>query len=187
MVKSKNYSYFEFNGASLHPSFSIYLFEITKEKDGTYFYVGMTGDNHYPSARSIMHRLGGHIDLSKRSTQSQMMIAIKNLFNKEREDHLTLEELETLTIKLHHWPIEGFTRWVGEYKDLSKDDPKYISYLEVRNEVCALENKIVIDSAGENLLNKTKGKDYKKLNPNFREIYNDVRGIIDKNTKTNKK
>jgi hypothetical protein len=110
MAISVTYNCLEFNGELLYPSFSIYLFEIFEGRN-KYYYVGMTGDRHYPSARSILHRLAGHIDLTKRSRQSQLLQGINKLFGKKGE-HLTLTELKTLKIKLHHWPIEGFERWM---------------------------------------------------------------------------
>ncbi len=177
MANTIKYNCLEFDGELLNPSFSIYLFEIIKKNDGTYFYVGMTGDNHYPSARSIMHRLGGHIDLSKRSTQSQMIIALKGLFGKEKHQHLSLEELRTLKIKLHHWAIDGFVRWESDYKNLNKKDSKYLAYLKAREEISSLENQIIYDCA-DKLLNQTKGKDCKDLKADLREVCNDVKEKI---------
>jgi hypothetical protein len=64
------------------------------------YYVGMTGDNHYPSARSPFHRLAGHFDRAAKSTQRQLSDAI--------EDKLGDLELANLTIKMHYYPISGF-------------------------------------------------------------------------------
>jgi len=83
MANKLNYNCLEFNGELLNPSFSIYLFEIRKGSK-KFFYIGMTGDSHYPSARSILHRLSGHIDLRKKSTQSQFLMRINELFNKKK-------------------------------------------------------------------------------------------------------
>lgn len=177
MLKTK-YSCIEFNGELLNPSFSIYLFEIIKAKDQTYFYVGMTGDNHYPSARSILHRLGGHIDLSIKSTQSQLIIAIKALFKKKKEDHLSSEQLSSLTIKLHHWPIDGFARWDGDMKSIDKNDSQYHTYISLRNRVAALENKIIKDFTAQNLLNKTRGNSIASLNDAELIIFNAIEKII---------
>ena len=95
-----------------------------------YYYVGMTGDNHYPSARSILHRLSGHIDLSKQSTQSQLQLAILDLFGKKKGQRLTLGELKTLQIKLHHWAIPGFEIWEGDMKSFDKECSEYKAYDE---------------------------------------------------------
>lgn len=178
MMLNTKYSCIEFNGGLLNPSFSIYLFEIIKAKDETYFYVGMTGDNHYPSARSILHRLGGHIDLSKKSTQSQFIIAIKALFKKRKEDHLSPEQLSSLTIKLHHWPVDGFVKWDGDMRTIDKTIPQYQTYIDIRNRVAALENKIIYDFTGRYLLNKTAGNSNAFLNDAELNIYNAVEKII---------
>jgi hypothetical protein len=121
-----NYQTISFNGLALHPTFSVYLFEIKKEGQ-KYFYVGMTGDSHYPSARSILHRLAGHIDLSKRSTQSQFIKALQSkVFKKEELNH---EDLTQLSIQLHHWPIEGFTPFSEDaFKNLDKTSADYKDY-----------------------------------------------------------
>lgn len=177
MAHKINYSCLKFNGDLLNPSFSIYLFEI-KKGSKKYFYIGMTGDNHYPSARSILHRLSGHIDLSKRSTQSQFLIRIKDLFGKGESEYLTLNELKSLHIKLHHWAITGFERWKGEMKLLNKNTPEYEAYDEKRKRVSNLENKMINDFAGKHLLNKTTAKGKDELNKDELNIYNAVAKII---------
>ena len=124
MENDLSYNCIEFGGELLHPSFSVYLFEIWKENE-MHFYVGMTGDHHYPSARSILHRLSGHIDLSKRSTQSQLQGALLKLFQLNKGESLSLKQLKTLRIKLHHWPIGGYQGWNGDMKTLDKTCAEY--------------------------------------------------------------
>lgn len=143
MDDSKNYSCIEFSGLSLHPTFSIYLFEIQKGKE-KFFYIGMTGDAHYPSARSILHRLAGHIDLGKKSTQSQFITALKKQVFKT-EGKLTAEELASLHIKLHHWAIPGFDTWEGDLKELDKNSEAYRKYKKAQTSVMFLEKKIIGD------------------------------------------
>lgn len=171
-----NYQTISFNGLALHPTFSVYLFEIEKEKQ-KYFYVGMTGDSHYPSVRSILHRLTGHIDLSSRSTQSQFIKALKEkVFVKEI---LNREELEQLSIQLHHWPVEGFTPISeDEFKNLDKAYADYKAYKAIQTKVLALESKI-IGEYHDRLLNKTKGDSNAKIEVGFQGIYDEIKKIIE--------
>ena len=50
--------------------------EITDRKQ-KWYYIGMTGDPYYPSARAAFHRISGHLELSSSSTQNQLQIALK--------------------------------------------------------------------------------------------------------------
>ena len=50
------YNTLEFSGNLLMAGFSIYLVEIINN-DKKWFYIGMTGDNHYQSARSAFSPL----------------------------------------------------------------------------------------------------------------------------------
>jgi hypothetical protein len=177
-----NYQKISFNGLALHPTFSVYLFEIKKE-DQKYFYVGMTGDSHYPSARSILHRLAGHIDLSSRSTQSKFLDAIKlQLFKKkDKKEKLEREELEQLTIQLYHWPIEGFTPFSEDaFKNLDKTSADYKAYKATQTKVLALESKIIGEHFGKKyFLNKTNGNSKAKIEVEFQEIYEEIKKIIE--------
>ena len=177
MANKTNYSCIEFNGELLNPSFSIYLFEIKKGAKRN-FYIGMTGDNHYPSARSILHRLSGHIDLGKRSTQSQFLLAVKGLFGKTKNEYLTLKEMKSLDIKLHHWAIPGFERWDGDMKIIDKEAPRYKEYEKKQKRVRNLENKMIKDFSGNHLLNKTMGKGEDQLTNEELIIYNNIEKII---------
>jgi len=176
MGNQKNYSCIEFSGLALRPTFSIYLFEIKKGKK-KFFYVGMTGDGHYPSARSILHRLAGHIDLGKKSTQSQFMKGLKKVVFEGKET-LTSEDWETLHIKLHHWPIPGFEAWKkGDLNEFDKKDEGYIIYKTIQSEVMNLEKRIV-GEFGSKLLNNTKGNASLPLKAKNMVIYNDIKNIV---------
>jgi hypothetical protein len=175
MGNQKNYSCIEFSGLALHPAFSIYLFKIEKGKE-KFFYVGMTGDGHYPSARSILHRLAGHIDLGKKSTQSQFMTGLKKVVF-EGKKTLTAEDWETLHIKLHHWPIPGFEPWEGDLSNLDKESSAYKKYKETQSEVLNLE-KMIIAKLGPKLFNGRGGKTSLEPEAKYLSIYNDIKNIV---------
>ncbi len=78
MNNKKLYNTLEIPGSFLVPGFSIYVLEIRKEKE-KWFYIGMTGDPYYPSARAAFHRISGHLELSSRSTQNQLQIALRKI------------------------------------------------------------------------------------------------------------
>lgn len=175
MNESKNYSCIEFSGLALYPTFSIYLFEIVKGKE-KFFYIGMTGDAHYPSARSILHRLAGHIDLGKKSTQSQFITALKKqVFKTERK--LTSEELASLHIKLHHWSIPGFVTWEGDLSAIDKNYAPYIQYKAIQTEILDLEKRL-IGELGSKLLNNTKGNASIPVKDKHHPIYQNIINIM---------
>lgn len=89
----------EIPGSILVPGFSIYVLEIKKERE-KWFYIGMTGDPHYPSARAAFHRISGHLELSKRSTQNQLRIALSEKLGIKDD-----KDLEKITIEMYHYPI----------------------------------------------------------------------------------
>jgi hypothetical protein len=87
--KKTTNTYLEIDGRFLVPGVSIYLLEVEcryKKYSGKYFYVGMTGDNYYPSARSAMHRLAGHIEKAKPSTQNQLSKGFRRIFGKKEDE-----------------------------------------------------------------------------------------------------
>jgi hypothetical protein len=175
MINLENYSCIEFSGLALHPTFSIYLFEIAKGEE-TFFYIGMTGDGHYPSARSILHRLAGHIDLGSKSTQSQFITALKKQVFKI-EGKLTAEELASLHIKLHHWAIPGFETWEGDLSKIDKNSDPYIQYKAIQTEVLNLEKRL-IGELGSKLLNNTKGNASLSVKDKFQSIYQNIKNIV---------
>jgi len=175
MNNRTNHSCIEFSGLALHPTFSIYLFEIEKGKE-KFFYVGMTGDGHYPSARSILHRLAGHINLGINSTQSQFIKGLKNVVFGGKET-LTAEDWETINIKLHHWPIPGFEPWEGDFKNLKKESAPYQKYKAAQTEVLNLE-KMIIAKLGPKLFNGRGGKSSQEPEAKYLSIYNDIKNIV---------
>ena len=58
---------------------------------------------------------------------------------------LSKEELELLSIKMHHWPIEGFVKSKSGSKELDKNGMDYISYKAMQQEVLALEQFLIAD------------------------------------------
>ncbi len=175
-TESKNYNSLEFNGSFLIPGFSIYLLEIEKSTN-RYFYIGMTGDSFYPSARAAFHRLSGHLEKGKNSTQNQLWIALsENLMIKN------IKELNTINIKMHHFPIDGFNEW--SYGNLrhetikeKRETEEYRQYKIVQEEVAILENDLICNFK-KYLINKSN-----KLGPvehldKYESIYSDIKKII---------
>src|ERR1039458_3192357 len=102
----KNYQSLAVPGSFLLPGFSIYLLEIDLKKNGEknkWFYIGMTGDPFYPSARAPFHRISGHLELSKHSTQNQLMVAL-------RKQGVDENDYNDLTINMHHYAIDGYKK-----------------------------------------------------------------------------
>jgi hypothetical protein len=137
----------------------------------------MTGDPHYPSARAAFHRISGHLELSKRSTQNQLRIALK-----EKLGIVTDDDLRKITIKMHHYPIEGFARITNKQLDKEtvqqlKLTPAYKAYKKIQQQVLALENALIFDLK-DKLLNKTKGHSTKQEVIPFPDIYKSIIELV---------
>lgn len=172
------YNKIEFSSVMLNAGFSIYLFEL-KVKNEKYFYVGMTGDNFYPSARSAIHRLSGHFEKSISSTQNQVNTALKNIRGKGEK------------IIMHHWSISGFVKWDKTLKNFNNakinnfdldEKEKYDSYKKRQKEVLLFEKHLISSlnkEIGDNCLNKTSSKiDDEYIVPNeFKEIDKEIKAI----------
>jgi len=167
---------FEIPGSFLVPGFSIYVLEIRKEKE-KWFYIGMTGDPHYPSARSAYYRLVGHLELSKRSTQNQLRIAMR-----EKLGIVSDDDFKNIALKMHHFPIPGFKKLADKLSDKEavkqlKQTPAYNEYKEIQQMVLALENALIFELK-DKLLNKTIGKNIKQETIPFPEIYKSIIELV---------
>lgn len=172
MPNTKLFNTLKVPGAFLVPGFSIYVLEIIREKE-KWFYIGMTGDPHYPSARAAFHRLSGHLELTKRSTQNQLQIALKEKLGVESDD-----DLRKLTIKMHHYPVDGFERITDAVLDNEtlkelKKTRVYKEYKEIQRNVLTLENALIYELQGK-LLNKSSGKKVNESEIPFKNIYESI-------------
>jgi len=176
MSNSKLYNTLEISGSLLLPGFSIYVLEIRKEKQ-KWFYIGMTGDPHYPSARSAFYRLVGHLELNKRSTQNQLRIAMKEKLGINSDD-----DFKNITIKMYHYPIPGFKKLSDKLSDKEevkrlKKTPAYKEYKEIQQKVLALENALIFELK-EKLLNKTGGAPLRSSLIPYPEIYKSIVELV---------
>ncbi|WP_299221849.1 hypothetical protein [uncultured Aquimarina sp.] len=178
MSNWKNYTEITIPSKLLTPSFSIYLLVIYTETKENFFYVGMTGDIVYPSARSAFHRLSGHLELSKKSTQNQLKNALDKL-------------PDSSTIVMHHFPIEGFKKWNGSLswkifkreKETNKRK-EYENYKKNQQRVFKLEKAIIkrlYDKLGEQLLNKDIGFITTTIEDQYMDIWLSIESIINDN------
>ena len=176
-MSNKNlFNTLEIPGSFLVPGFSIYVLEIGKEKE-KWFYIGMTGDPHYPSARSAYYRLVGHLELNKRSTQNQLRIAMREKLGINSDD-----DFKNVTIKMHHYPIPGFKKASVKLSDNEavkqlKHTQEYKDYKEIQQKVLALENALIIELK-DKLLNKTKGQSIKQETIPYPEIYRSIIELV---------
>jgi len=172
MNKNRLYNTLEIPGSFLVPGFCIYVLEIIKDKQ-KWFYIGMTGDPHYPSARSAYYRLVGHLELNQRSTQNQLRIAMKEKMGINNDN-----DFNDVTIKMHHYPIPGFTKLNVKLSDIEvvkqlKLTPEYKEYKKIQQEILALENALIFELK-DKLLNKTTGKSIKQEVIPFPDIYKSI-------------
>jgi len=191
-MKEKNlYNTLEIPGSFLVPGFSIYVLEIsgvfdklisdeysdTINKKQKWFYIGMTGDPYYPSARAAFHRISGHLELSSRSTQNQLQIALKE--SKIVKDD---KDLEKLNIKMHHFPIKGFNRITDKLLSTDtmiqlKRTPAYKNYQKQRQKILVLENALIFELK-DKLLNKTEGVALRTNQIPYPEIYKNIIELV---------
>lgn len=176
MYNKNLYNTLEIPGSFLVPGFSIYVLEIIKEKE-KWYYIGMTGDPHYPSARSAYYRLVGHLELNERSTQYQLRIALKEKMGINND-----EDFKNVTIKMHHYPIPGFKKLNVKLSDSEvvkqlKQTQEYKDYKEIQQKVLALENALIFELK-DKLLNKTKGQSIDRETIPFPEIYKSIIELV---------
>lgn len=176
MNKNRLYNTLEIPGSFLVPGFCIYVLEIVKEKQ-KWFYIGMTGDPHYPSARSAYYRLVGHLELNKKSTQNQLRVALKEKIGINSE-----EDFKNVSIKMHHYPIPGFKKLNAKLSDIEvvkqlKLTQEYKDYKIIQQQVLALENVLIFELK-DKLLNKTKGQNIKQEIIPFPDIYNSIIELV---------
>lgn len=176
MSALQKYQMLEIPGSFLIPSFSIYLFVITTSKEVLY-YLGMTGDNYYPSARSAIHRLSGHFDKTKESTQNQLCQAII-----DREI-----DIYNANITMHNWMIEGFESWGKSLKAFStrelrgSDVENYQKYKERQRQVLQLEQFLInriLEKVNVRCLNKAVIAKQIGFENEFFDIINKVDTIV---------
>ena len=101
MNEQNLYNTLEIPGSFLVPGFSIYVLEIRKEKE-KWFYIGMTGDPYYPPARAAFHRISGHLELSRGSTQNQLMLAFKKAGSMEDAEDFKKDNNKNVSLP-HCW------------------------------------------------------------------------------------
>ena len=175
------YNTIEIDGVLFDDGFSIYLMELI-DGSNTFYYVGMTGDNYYPSARSAFHRLGGHFDRAAQSTQNQLGAHIG-----KRDSY------EGLKLRMHHFPIGGYSAIEGASNKKGDENyfggPRYraayAAYKSAQEEVAKLEKHIIylLKEHFEGVeplpvVNKTDGAFYDKLGENHQAIVNGIMGVI---------
>lgn len=119
----------ELVGAQFKRAYLLYVIEI-RHKQGTYFYVGQTGDNRYITARPAFRRLAGHLEDIGQSTQNQVYrdIAVNILKYRVAERKATFPEeiklgVETFlvnsTVRMHVYVVEPFEHLVSKLNHLA--------------------------------------------------------------------
>jgi hypothetical protein len=169
------------SGTMLQSCFSIYLIEIKKPHHKKYIYIGMTGDNVYPSARSAFYRLAGHLEKASRSTQNRIYKALAT-----EDFELFIKNAE---IVMHHFAVEGFKKWTVtenmKWKNLKKVNfqslNEYKEYKAVQEKVLAFENYLISKYSNVKeveLLNKTNNKASAYENSNYQNIEKGIDDIV---------
>jgi len=82
----------------------VYIVKITY-KEVNYFYIGMTGDRKYTTARSPFFRMSGHFNLTNSSTENQVIKGLRKVVNSE--DNFQ-NELTNMDICYYSYKINDF-------------------------------------------------------------------------------
>lgn len=173
-----NHSRLVIPGRMLLPGFSVYLY-CFRDAETAYYYVGMTGDNHYPSARSAIHRLSGHFELQKRSTQNQLNNQILQCGG--------TDWIKNVEITYCHWPINGFKEVVqnkGKFEPSNLDASTakaYEAYKARRNQILQLEQYLIAQTkarVGLRCWNKAVKKKANTFPPEFESIVHELLALV---------
>lgn len=148
------YGKLEIDGKMLISGFSLYVLEISYLQK-KYFYIGITGDRVYESARSAFYRLSGHLEhKNKRSTQNQLYKALTGIF--KAQNHVEWEKCISKTkIVMHRFSIDGF-----EAKAITQRASD--NYKLKQKELSRVEDNVIYElrqifgKAGDRILNRTK-------------------------------
>ena len=77
---------------------------VIEYRNNNYYYVGMTGDRKYETARSPFYRMGGHLSQLQSSTQNQIIKGLK--------EKLHIQDIETalteMTLTYYCYLIDSF-------------------------------------------------------------------------------
>jgi hypothetical protein len=185
------YNTLEIPGSFLVPGFSIYVLEIIRclryipvgrdysdtLRDKKWFYIGMTGDPFYPSARAAFHRISGHLELSRNSTQNQLIKALKEKVGIKDD-----KDFEKITIKMHHFPIDDYKKLTKKQLNIStmqqlKKTTEYQDYKKLQQQVLALENALIYKLKNK-LLHKTDGIYLFEEKIPYPKIYKSIIGLV---------
>ena len=115
----------------------------------------------------------------KTSTQNQLWNALR-----DKAGINNPADFAKLSIKMHHFPIKGFTKWTGEnmhYASIKESvtTKEYLDYKKLQGEVLTLEKSLINAFASPQLLNLTKGKKTADDFDKNKSIYDDIKQIIE--------
>lgn len=148
------YGKLEIDGKMLVSGFSLYVLEIIYLQK-KYFYIGITGDPVYESARSAFYRLSGHLEYkNKRSTQNQLYKALTKIF--KAQNHVEWEKCISKTkIVMHRFSIDGFEAKAVTQRASDNYKLKQRELARVEDNVI-YELREIFGKAGDRILNRTK-------------------------------
>ena len=91
-----------------------------------------------------------------------------------------------MKIKMHHFPIKGFTPWLGDsmHHDNIKQQlhtEEYLSYKKLQTDILLFEKALINKFQSPQLLNLTVGRENEKHLNKYKNIYNDIKHIIETN------
>lgn len=104
------------------PGYYVYIV-VMAYKRSKYYYVGMTGDRKFTTARSPFYRMSGHFVQIKSSTQNQVIKGIREKFGNKNIDKILVQS----TFTYYCYLIDEF---IDGQKDLHKSKRKRAEKVE---------------------------------------------------------
>jgi hypothetical protein len=178
-----------FSGLLLKQGFSIYVFRLSRGVK-RYYYVGMTGDQYYPSARSAVHRLSGHLEVNSRSTQDQLIQSLSTIvYGLENVADLKNNTLIDLEIEFFHFPVKGYVNWNHGFDhellrkasdEKNKHYKEYSNYKMLQKKLFELEKSVIYWASNNKfkVLNKSIPTEQNDAPGEYKSIYEEAISVF---------
>ena len=108
----------DIDGVQFKKSYLLYVIEIKHKGQGSFYYVGQTGDRHHLTARPAFSRLGAHFSDQGNSTENQVYksiarkvlqleIGARKAFTQDVKNQVA-DFLSDCKIRMHVFPLLDF-------------------------------------------------------------------------------
>jgi hypothetical protein len=134
--------HFILNGAEcFRCAYTVYIIEIKHNQNGSFYYIGQTGDKKYKSARAPFYRLAGHLNEQNKSTENQVY---KGIVYKILKMDWSNENKEFIKNKVNEYLIQTTIKMsIYQYKDFNSNITIENHQKNVK-EINEVENELIL-------------------------------------------